>query len=578
LSDPNIQWDGEPPTPGSNPNVVWDDNDQHAKALAMVHGGQNSYFPDMATAAGKTLVELAKKGVNLLNINGAGDSDDPNAFGSNSNIKQSEQEDSPAFQKPGGRFGQILANTAGTSLIGGPIEGGIAKLAGPLGGSLLARLATSQPVRSAASGAANALLTSDPGERVSSLEKGGALGVALGTLQSMTGRTVDGIVKKSDPLQLLEGDVSRTNAIPGAAQRNLFVPVSQGADPNDMLSSTIGGLYRGGLPYIPGVASQLNRQSNQGMDTMMGTMLQSSAPEGTVIPGSAVNDMQLSTKQVRQSYDDIYQNLRKVNNIAIPKDFTQELTSRIQAADPQIPTSDVDAHVDLVHNDLLHQAENSKNGTINAFNLKNTRDNIPTLAERDGQEVPAEQKAGLFDTTKDYIDEIFGKKLQQSFNLNNKPAQDILTAYKQNAPNYENFQALEKAVNSPGALSNSGSFRPGQVAGKANDFTDIQGMDQSLKAVFGKPAVQPSASARVAGYPLVGSLAALGHVPAMATIVGGGNAMATKTFQKGLYGDTALQKTLQALIDKNPMTANALGYGLRSAATSDVGEDDARSP
>jgi hypothetical protein len=303
-------------------------------------------------------------------------------------------------------------------------------------------------------------------------------------------------------------------------------------------------------------------------------MLQGSAPEGHIIPGTAVNDMQLSTSEVKKAYDRIYQNLRQVDNIAIPKDFKSDLAAKIQAADPQIPLSDVNAHVDLVYNDLLHQAENNTNGKINAFNLKNTRDNIPTLSERVGQEVPAEQKEGLFDTTKQYIDDMFGKKVQQLFNLNSQKGQDILNAYKVNAPNYENFQALHAAVNSPGALSNSGAFRPGQVAGKANDFTDIQGIDQSFKSVFGKSAVQPTAAARVAGYPAVAAAGYLGHFPALATILGGGNLLATKGVQKGLYGDTVFQNALSELAKRNPKLAASLGYGARNAVTSDIGEDD----
>lgn len=546
--------------------MIWDDNDQAAKARDLVHGGQESFFPNMTTAAGKALVQLARKGANLLNLNGAMDATDPEQFGSGANIKAAEATDKPAFEAPGGRFGQIVADTAGTAPIGGPIEATVGKV---LGKSLLARLAASST-----SGAALGGITSDPGERISGAETGGALGGALGALQGLGTRTVKGIVKKSEPLQLLEGDVARANALPGAAQRELFVPVSQGADPKDLISSTISGVYRGGLPYVPFTEGQLRRQSGEGIDTMMGTMLQLSAPEGHIVPGQAVNDMQLSTSEVRKEYDRIYQNLRQVDNITIPKDFKSDLSARIQAADPQIPKSDVLAHVDMVYNDLLHQAENNTNGKINAFNLKNARDNVPTLAERLGQQVPTEQKEGLFDTTKEYLDSIFGAKMKQSFNLNNKKTQDILSAYKENAPNYENFRALEAAVNTPGALSSSGAFRPGSVAGKANDFTDIQGMDQSFKSVFGKPVVAPASTARVAAYPAVAATSAyLGHLPALMALTGGANALATKSVQRGLYGDTTLQNAMKELAIRNPKLAASLGYTLRSAVTSDVGED-----
>lgn len=572
LSD--IQWDNEPAAaPAPQNNIVWDDNDQAQKARDLVHGGQNSYFPNMASAAGKELLQIARHGLNLLNINGVGDTHDPSSFGTDENIKAAEEANKDAFAKPGGKFGQIVADTAGTSVIGGPVEAAVGKMV-PSAFPMLSRI-----LKSAASGGTNAALAADPGSRLEAAGEGTALGGTLGAMQGTGGRVLDGVVKKSNPLQLLESDVARSNALPGASQRNLFVPVSQGADPNDAVSSTIGNLYRSGLPYIPGVSSQLSRQSNQGLDTVMGTMLQNASPEGHVVPGAAVKDMQLSTQQVRDAYNEIYQNLRKVDNISIPKDFKTDLSAQIQAADPQIPISDVDAHVDRVFDDLSHQAQNSKNGKINAFNLKNTRDNIPTLADRVGQEIPAEQKEGLFDTTKEFLDGMFSKKYQQLFNLNSQQGKDILAAYKVNAPNYENFAPLEAAVNTPGALSTSGSFRPGAVAGKANAFTDMQGMDQSFKSVFGKSAVQPTAAARVAGYPIVtGASAYLGHLPGVAAVLGGGNLLATKTAQKALYGDTILQKTMQALIAKHPEMAEALGYAGRSALTTQVGEGDGGSP
>lgn len=569
-----IIWDDDP----KNPNIVWDDNGQTDKARDLVHGGQDSFFPNMATGAGKALVELARKGLNLAGPmeNRFGTVHDESTSGydkftSPEAIRAASADTAAAASKPGGSFGRDVANIAGTSVVGGPAEAAVGKIALPGMLKLLAPI-----LKGSAGGATTAAVTADPEHRGEAAVEGGGIGAVLGGTLGALNRATTGVVKKSPDLQLLEGDVARTNAIPGASQRKLFVPVSQGADPNDAISSTIGGLYRGGLPYIPGVAARLSKQSNEGIDTMMGTMLQSSAPEGHIIPGSAVNDMQLSTAEVKKAYDRIYQNLRKVDNISVPKDFKDELSTKIRAADPQIPKSDVDAHVEMVFNDLQHQAENNTNGKINAFNLKNTRDNVPTLAERLGREVPAEQKAGLFDTTKEYIDDIFGNKLKQSFNLNHKSTQDILTAYKSNAPNFENFQALNAAVNSPAALANSGAFRPGGVAAKANDFTDIQGMDQSFKKVFGKSAVQPSASARVAGYPVVlGATGYLGHLPGLAAVLGGGNALTTKAAQRGLYGDTALQRTIEKLMEKYPRTATATGYGLRTAITSNLGDDDA---
>jgi hypothetical protein len=560
LSD-DIVWDD--PSHG----VVWDDNDQHEKARALVHSGQESYFPDMATAAGKQLVALARKGANLLNIGGSagptnpGDPDvhDPTAFGSIENIKAAEQEAKEAAAKPGGRFGQIVADTAGTAPIGGPIEGIGASV---LGKSLLARIATR-----AGSGAAIGAAGSDPGERVTGAETGGVLGSSLGALQELGGRLLSGVVKKSAPLQLLESDVARSNALPGASQRNLFVPVSQGADPDDIVSSIIGKGYQGGLSYVPGVEAQLNSQARKAGDTLRGAMLQLSAPEGHVVPGQAVEDMQLSTKQVQDAYDELYGKLRQVNNISIPNDFNDQLKTKIQAADPQIPESAVDAHVGAVRAILDTQAENSKDGMINGWNLKNVRDNVQGM----NIDTPMAQRDGLINTTKDYIDDLFSNKLKQSFNLNQQKTQDILTAYKSNAPNYENFRPLKEAVNA--ASADSGRFTFGSVARRANDFTDSEGIDQSAKAVLGQPAAKLNQAQRIVGYSAIPLAERFLGPYYTGGILGGANLAATKTFQRGLYGDTALQGALRELATRNPRLAASLGYAARNAVTSDVGEE-----
>jgi hypothetical protein len=561
-----IDWDK---VPDEGSGIDWDkvDADQHEQARNLVHSGQESYFPDMATAAGKQLVALARKGANLLNIGGSagptnpGDPDthDPTAFGSIENIKAAEQEAKDAAAKPGGRFGQIVADTAGTAPIGGPIEGLGASV---LGKSLLARIATK-----AASGAAIGTVGSDPGERTTGAETGGALGSSLGALQELGGRLLSGVVKKSAPLQLLESDVARSNALPGASQRNLFVPVSQGADPDDIVSSIIGKGYQGGLSYVPGVEAQLNSQARKAGDTLRGAMLQLSAPEGHVVPGQAVEDMQLSTKQVQDAYDELYGKLRQVNNISIPNDFNDQLKTKIQAADPQIPESAVDAHVGAVRAILDTQAENSKDGMINGWNLKNVRDNVQGM----NIDTPMAQRDGLINTTKDYIDDLFSNKLKQSFNLNQQKTQDILAAYKSNAPNYENFRPLKEAVNA--ASADSGRFTFGSVARRANDFTDSEGIDQSAKAVLGQPAAKLNQAQRIVGYSAIPLAERFLGPGTTAGILGGANLAATKTFQRGLYGDTALQGALRELATRNPRLAASLGYAARNAVTSDVGEE-----
>ena len=399
--------------------------------------------------------------------------------------------------------------------------------------------------------------------------QGATLGGALGALGAAGNRVLEGTVKKSNALTNLENDVARANALPGAAQRDLFVPVSQGADKEDPISSVVAGFYRGGLPYVPGVAGQLNSQSNKAIDSMMGTMLQHGAPDGYVVPAQATKDMQLSTKQVSDAHDAIYQDLRKVDNVAYPATLKYDIEARIRKADPQIPKSDAQQFAQLVEDDLKHQAENNSTGRINAFNLKNTRDNIPTLLDRIGKEMPAEQASTMYGESKAAIDDLFGAKLQQAFNLGHQGAQDILSKYKLNAPNYENFRPLKDAVEA--AKANTGRFIPGGVAKRANDFTDIQGMDQNFKEIFGTKAVQPTAAARVAGYPIVAGIGHLAGPAAAGLTVAGANAMATKGFQQMLYGNTALQRSMKAYIAAHPEIAAKLAYATKSGLVQAAG-------
>lgn len=556
----NIVWDD---APAPDHDVVWDDDAdaQREKARALVHAGQNSFIPNFGTAAGKSFAQTARKLVNLLNINGAGDVHDPDAFGSDENIKRAEEADKPAYVAPGGRFGQVVADTAATIPIGGPVEAGTGAL---LRTALPKALEFAIPTaKGAASGAVNALATSDPGDRLKSLEAGAGVGAVLGGAQQVGGRVVDGLVKKAPELQNLEGDIARINATPGAPQRKLFVPVSQGADPEDMTSNLIGKFYKNALPYIPGVEGQLSSQAKKAGSTLRGAMLQNAAPEGINVPIQATNDMQLSTKLVKDEYDRIYNNLRNVDNISIPKDFDTKLKTKIMAADPQIPESDVDAHVSAVRDILDHQSENSNDGKINGWNLKNVRDDVQAR----NAELPMPQRAALTGTTKDYVDDIFSKKLQQAFNLNHPSTQQILTDYRSNAPNYENFRPVNEAVQA--AKPNKGDYPFGSVARRANDMTDSQSMDQDAKAILGQKPAQISQAGRIVGYSAIPTAVHLFGPMSSAAILGGGNALATKATQRGLYGDTMLQ----TLIQRNPKLAASLGYTVRDAITANDGDE-----
>lgn len=570
MTTDGIQWDDEPAA-DPHAGIAWDKEDQDQKDVArnLVHGGQNSYFPNMATGIGKEIAQLARKGVNLLNINGARTNQD-DEFGSESNIARHKVEDQPSFDAPGGRFGQIVADTGVGSAVGGPVESLAAKGVGSiLGNSVLARAAT-RGISGAAGGATNSVITADPGQRGEAALEGAGAGAGLNLLEGGLKRTLlQGVVKKSPDLQTLEGDIARANAVPNSPQRKLFVPVSQGYDPEDSTSAIVGKFFKSALPYAPGVETQLTNQARQAGETVRASMLQRSSPEGYIVPENAGKDMQLSTSLVKDQYDKVYNDLRQVNNITIPKNFDDSLKARIQAADPQIPVSDIDQHVARVRQDLEHQAENSNDGKINGWNLKNTRDNVQAL----NTELPMAQRTAMTGETKGYLDDMFGDKLRQAFNLNHPNTQEILASYKNNAPNYENFRPLQQSVQA--FKKKHGDFPFGNVAGRANDMTDIQGMDQDAFNVLGQKPAQISQAGRLLTYPILLASAKMGlGLPGTLGVAAGANAMASKTFQKGLYGDLKPQAAITALMDKYPELAKALGYLPQAALTTDIGREN----
>ena len=576
VSADDIIWDQPKNTGVKHSDIIWDDNSQEDKARAMVHGGQSSWLPHMATTAGKDLVELAHKLTGF-----AGPMEDRfgtvpspayDEFRSPEAIRKAHQETEDAAAAGGGvgRFAQIATDTAATVPIGGPTEAVAGKVLAE--GLPKALQFLRAPLESAASGAVTSAATADPGEIGSATGKGAILGGTLRSLQSAGGRYVGGVVQKSPELKLLEGDVARSNALPGAAQRDLFVPVSQGADPNDKLSSIVGKFWKTGLPYVPGVETTLNNQAQEAGNTIRGTMLQLAAPEGHVVPSQAVADMQLSTRQVKEAYDDAAGQLRSVNNITIPKDFDSDLKDAIRKADPQIPESAVDDHVAAVREKLDYEAQNSKDGKINGWNLKNVKDAMEARAEK----LPAAQQPGLTNPTLDAIDNLFTSKLNQSSNFLQRNSSDALKAYRATTGNLSEFQALSRAVDR--AAADQGTFKFGSVAGDAPELGEMQGIDQAAKKVLGPKAAQISQSGRISGYALTAALAKLGHLLGAGAGLVGGNLAASRAFQKLLYGDTSHQKFIDDLITKNPTLAKTLGYLSRSAVTSDpshnTGEDD----
>ena len=552
----------------------------HWKAAQLVHEGQNSTFSDAAAATGHEFLDFARKAMYHLNINGAQTSKDSNDFGSAANIKKAEEEDKPLFSRGGlVPLARTVTDMAEAAPIGGPLEGAIGKL-----GTTALQKFGSKIAGAAASGGVTAGLGSAPGEGTAGAAGGSALGGALSALGSIGGRFTRGLVNKSSELQDLERYVDTTNQLPGAGQQEVWAPVSQGADQSG-LSGIISRLYRSGLSYIPGVSGQLENQAARGEAGVRGSMLQQEAPAGYAVPPQSPKDMQLATDNVSRAYQEVLDNLRDLPNLARPKkeQTLNGIWQNVQMADPQIAKENALDFANDLHQMLKVESQNSKDGYINGWNLAKVRNQIPDMAAK----YLPEDQAGMVEGAQKYIDGIFAKNYGQAFAFKNQDQMDALAAYKDYLNKKPAFDAFKKAVEAASPETGNSTFAA--IARAAQDeapLGDLQTTAQNANKVFGTPPAKISQEGRVAGYPLKTALGAgigatLGHegllLPsaiAAGAFIGGGNLMATKGFQKGLYGDAAWQRSVKGLMNKFPRTAEALGYGARNTIAANAEQED----
>lgn len=566
-----IQWDDDPNTPVKDAQKIKGiANDpsmsQQDKARALVNQGQTQWLPEMATAAGHEIKHLART---IMNGGMKALQQEPYDWASDKAISDENAADKAAgtFRGPGA-FGKAVTDTATSYGIGGGLAAGgtrLAAAASPLEGALgtIARTATSSPVRGAVEGATSNALMAEPGERGDQALLGGLTGGAMAGTQSAGSGLLNGIVKKNPALRHLEDDVKIANSTPGADKRDLFVPISQGADPKSPLSNTIGKFYRSALPFAPGVEGRLKDQSANAADTIREVMLQGTAPEGTVVPKG--QSIEQSTAQVGAAHDQVYNNLRKVQNIKSPKDFRTELASRIATDDPEIPSQDIDDYVSKLGDRLDNYTNGTKN--VSGWNLRNLRDDV------DNTQVP-KRATSMQGSARDYINDIFGKKYQQMFNLKQQPKMDILDAFQNNTDVNQQFSPLQKTIDA--AAATRGKFRFGDTAVDAPKGSELRASDQDANEILNAPAAKVDPIGRMALYGLQGATLlpqALGPVAGLATHAGitlGANALASKAVQKGLYGDYAPQKFLSKALRNKPQIA----AGTRALVEGGLEQDD----
>lgn len=142
-----------------------------------------------------------------------------------------------------------------------------------------------------------------------------------------------------------------------------------------------------------------------------------------------------------------------------------------------------------------------------------------------------------------------------------------LQDYKNLAATYREFKPYQEAV--AAAQPNRGAFTFRALARKARPGSNVESLGQDATEVLeGRPASRPGFRT-LGGLGLDAGLALYGHPLAAGAALALPNALALRSAQRGLYGDTVLQKALAAAVRRNPQAAYSLGLAGRSAVNAE---------
>jgi len=348
--------------------------------------------------------------------------------------------------------------------------------------------------------------------------------------------------------------------------KDLFVPVSQAADEGaDAVSRLTAATYREALPLIPGAGAQLRNQSKKAAGVIQDMALHEADPTGTLIKAGMGDEGIAARRALAGAFQIAYDSTVGSYSFNVPADFKDQVAARIKAALPKVDDTTLQKVTDLIdgHMNRFSSGANEIDGG-NLLNAKYAVDNLTKKLK--GPELDA------LNAGKGVFDDIVSSELSQGGKASNLAD---LTKYQELDEPMKNFQQVSRAIEA--AKANAGSFTPQQLAQHADPEGTMFHLATTANRVLGEPLEKPSTLARVATLGATGTYGLFAHGlsaaaagPAMA-VIAGGNALATKTAQRVVMGDTVAQQAIQKMLEEHPGMTRMVDMVLRGGAATSVG-------
>lgn len=471
-------------------------------------------------------------------------------------LKEQEKVDAPLADTTAGSLGQVVGETAITAPIGaGAGTGARAIAAAPRAlraVPLLARALGSAPGRSAVEGLTVGYIGGDPDHRIEAALEGGALGAGFTKAAKIGGRLVRGLVKRSDAADDLVQLASQHGD-------DVHVPLSQAAGDQDLPTRLVKTLYRSVLPNIPGVEGRLAGQSEEALKKIRGMVLKEATPDGVSLPANAVDDISSSVRTLRAGFDKSYDDIVKTEIFRIPKNVTKGLEKFIRGKITTIDDTSLNRAVSGI--DSIIDRYRSGNLVVDGTNILNIKNEISSLIKQTANQ---QEKQALIQGQK-VVDGIIKSKLAG--------VGDKLAKYEALSEPYANFSVLRKAA--AAAKPNKGNFSPNQLARASKDPSQMLHLAQTANQVLGKAPTRSTTAGKILSGLALGGTGYLNPVAALSAI-GGGHVLASPSVQRALMGSTRAQRMIANQLRKNGRKVRIAGSTLRAAATTNLGEGNAR--
>lgn len=484
---------------------------------------------------------------------------------SDEDLKEEDARAKDLLSTGAGKVGDIAGQVAATAPLGMGSGAAIRAIA-PSGKVLLNAL------RAGAAGGENAIqgaAYADPEHQLEGAGEGAVLGTALSKLGQTGGRLTRGLVEKSDAAQRLEAEAE-------AQEKDLFIPISQGAGPGP-LSQGAKAVYQHVLPYALGAETVLKGQSDKAKGVMREVMAEMQQPEflreggGTVRPGEIVgNTPEQTAANLAEQQGAQYKKYFDDYSFTAPEKFRDQVVKNLEIDHPNIPPALKEQLANAVDSSLQLY---SKDGQITGENLRlateAAKDEVAKLSKRIKPEW-GESAVGSINDIVDGAVEHHKSILATGSAKEKAAAQEFIE-------NMQNYKTLNEKAPGVEAVATAtaknpatrGEFRPEDIAKEFPAGSKSREVAQDVKEVLGQSpgAVSPSGRHALNTAALISPFTPWGHLalPAAAGFLGGAHTLVRPTVQRALYGDTRMQRALADYIRSNPQAAYSAGAAGRAA-------------